>query len=179
MRKILITSAAVFLAAPTFAMIIWYGVSFYPYLDEIGAFSKRGSESIRALRGNFQRIVEIAETKPRVRSYAMEQAFWKLEPEKNRSQPSLHVNNVLWFVSSYIHFSDEEILGIWVDCSLLGCGKGLNVAVEKYYNTKLHNLDERDLIGLAVLVRSPTRYEPGSERSEKRISEIIKLLSAC
>lgn len=178
MRKILITSAAVFFAAPIIAMIIWYGTSFYPYLDEMDAFSNRGSKSIQVLRSDFPRIVEIAETKTRIRSYAMEQAFWTLEPEKYQAQPSLHVNNLLWFVSSYIHFSDQEILGIWVDCSLFGCGKGLNLAVEKYYNTKLQNLNERDQIGLAVLVRSPTRYKPGSDRSETRISEITKLLSA-
>ena len=103
------------------------------------------------------------------------QAYWSLVFKDKRSgNLSWHLNNLLWEMASCLHFGEQEVFGLWVNCALFDCGEGLREAARKYYGKRLPELSRRELAGLVVLVRSSTRFKPGSEGSEKRINEILE-----
>ena len=168
---------AVVVAILVFAVIFWYSSTFLPYMDELGVISERGNLSMGDNKKYFYRAVVAAESKDRIRSYAMRQAYWSLV-YSNESKGNLkwHFNNALWYYASFVHLNDQEVFGILVDCGLFFCGKGLNKASSTYYGKKIVQLSNRELIGMAALVKSPSRYKPGSRFSENRIKKIIEKL---
>lgn len=175
MRKYIARVFILTIVTPVIGLVIWYCVSFYPNLKELNKVSIEGNISIDNVNPIFSSFVVNSESKKGIRIYAMRQAFWSLVFEnEGKGNISWHGNNALWFLASYIHFDEKEIFGIWVDCALFGCGKGINTAALKYYGKELHMLTEKELAGMAVLVRSPQKYKPGSKSSEERIKEIME-----
>lgn len=160
--------------SPITSVIIWYLVSFFPYKSKLEEISHRANQNIIDFSDRFYLLATTVETEHRIRAYAMRQAYWSLALKENRqSNISWHANNALWYISSYLHFDNQAIFGLWVDCSLYGCGKGLSEAARKYYGKNFANLSERELAGLVLLVRSPQRFIPGNEKAEKRINELL------
>jgi len=158
----------------TVGLIIWYGVSFYPNLKKLELISNRGNETVLDVKDKFYAYAVIAESERNIRLYAMRQAYWSLVFNEVKGSTIIwHSGNTLWLLASYIHFDKSEIFGIWVDCSIYGCGKGLNVAANKYYKKNIPFLNKKELAGLAALVKSPEKYKPGSKNSEEKIMEIL------
>ena len=116
-----------------------------------------------------------AETKSGIRGYAVRTAYWTLVfKDEHKGNMSWHANNLLWLLASHLHFNDKEIFGLWLSCSIVGCGKGLPSASEIYYGKKLSKLTHREMVGLVAMAKSPSVFKPGSDRSEKRIEFILK-----
>lgn len=176
MPRWVVRSVMLIIIAPVLGVFVWYGVSFYPYIDKLDEISSNGTKSIDSITPEFYKYAVVAESKNGIRIYSMRQAYWSLvfSGKQRRNNLEWHGNNLLWVMASYIHFDENEIFGIWVNCAVFGCGKGLNAVALKYYGKALYNLNEKELAGMAALVRNPQKYKPGSERSEERIRVIIE-----
>jgi hypothetical protein len=99
---------------PLLALGFWYAVSFLPHVNEVKRLAERGIQSIAHANPSFSALAVAGETKKGLRLYAMRQAYWSLVFEKSgSSQLSWHANNALWYVSSYLHFREDEVFGIW------------------------------------------------------------------
>ncbi len=61
-----------------------------------------------------------------------------------------------------------------MSCSLYGCGKGLKEAAHLNYNREIFDLNMKELISLAVLVRGPSLFKIGSKKSEEKIKIIME-----
>ncbi len=161
--------------APILGVAVWYSVSFLPYLGELKEISSRGSASINGVETVLYPLAVASESKVGLRSYAARQAYYSLVYEKKPGRMlAWHANNLLWYSASFIHFNDQEAFGIWAQCALSGCGHGLNEIAQKYFGKELVSFSERELAGLVAVVRSPTRFAPGTEAGEKRTNEILE-----
>lgn len=155
--------------APAFALFIWYGVSFLVHLSELKSLAAQGQEIKASANPAFYKLAVLGETKDRIRSYALRQAYWSLVAEKEHgSTLSSHLNNLLWLASSHIHLNEDEVFGLWVECSLYGCGHGLMDASNKYFRKPINALTVEELAGLVALVKSPAMFAPGTTRGEER-----------
>jgi len=160
--------------APLLTLVLWYVIAFLPYLGELKLISSRGSDSIKNIENVFYPLAVAGETTQGLRSYAVRQAYWSLVYEQNQGRTLVwHTNNILWRGASFVHFNEHEIFGLWVECALSRCGSGLTTTARKYFGKEISDLTERELASLVALVKSPSRYAPGSEPGERRANEIL------
>lgn len=153
----------------------WYVVSFLPYRNDLETIAMKGEKAIRNIKPSLYPMAVAGETKVGIRSYAMRQAYFSIVFEKHRNNMlSWHANNVLWYFASYIHLTNDEVFGIWVECSFSGCGRGLREASLKYFNTEIDDLSEKEMAGLIAVVRNPARYAPGTALGENRAKQILE-----
>jgi hypothetical protein len=179
MRKWMFRILLAIVATPIIGLIVWYGISFLPHINEIKEMSDSGAEMASPVYDPLKKLAVASETKKGIRVYAIRQAYWSLVFSEERSSTlSWHANNTLWYLVSNLHYSEEEVFGLWVSCALAGCGKGLPDVALKYYGKTLNNMSERELAGLVAMVRSPSKYKPGSSHSEKRIEYILNRAKA-
>ena len=177
MRKWIVRVLLTLLLSPFAAFAIWYVLSFQPYTSQIEKLAKYGNSEAQPVISELHEYAVAAETEYGIRAYASRQAYWHLVFSKKRTSTlSWHLNSVLWYVASYITFNNKEMFGVWVACSVSRCGKGLPEASKEYYGKELALMSQHELLGLVAMVKSPSTYKPGSERSEKRIEYILRNL---
>ena len=175
MKKWILRISVFSILTPTTLLILWYSISFLPYLNKINGLAESGNETIKPIYRSFYPLAVAGETKERIRIHAMRQTYWFLVYSKNHSKViGWQLNNLLWYFASEIHLTDQEVFGLWVNCALYGCEKGLSEASQIHYNKFLDELSIQEQAGLIALVRSPSRYRVGSEKYENRIREIIE-----
>lgn len=166
---------AVIIAAPALALLTWYMASFAPHLRELRSLAAQGMKVKEDANPAFYSLAVAGETKNLIRSYAVRQAYWSLVAEKGSGGTlSWHLDNILWQVASHLHFNEDEVFGIWVECSLYGCGRGLKEASLKFFGKPIGTLSEEELAALVALVKSPSIYPPGTPRGEERKHMILK-----
>jgi hypothetical protein len=174
-RSWLKVMAAGVVAVPVLGLLIWYMASFIPHLGELKSLAGQGVKIKKDANPAFYSIAVAGETTNRIRSHAFQQAYWSLVAEKrNSGMLSWHLNNVLWQIASHLHFNNEETFGIWVECSLYGCGRGLEEASQKFFGKAINTLSEDELAGLVALVKSPSIYAPGTMRGQDRKRMILE-----
>lgn len=162
-------------SVPVIVLLFWYLRSFLPHLSELGSISERGMAVKATVKPVFYRLAELGETKWGIRSYGIRQAYWSLEAGKSiKKAHAWHLNNVLWLAASSVHFNEEQLFGIWVECSLYGCGHGLIEASEKYFGKPIADLTIEELAGLVALVKSPQIFAPGKPKGEERKRKILE-----
>lgn len=161
------------LLTPIIGSLIWYIISFYPHVEKLNDWASKGTQTVNRLNNNIYSYAVVAESKPSIRYYAIRQAYRSLTNNTHQSNLAWHSVNALWLASSYLHFDDNEIFGLWVECALFKCGLGLGEAAKKYYHKSIIDLSERELVGLIVLTKNPERYTPGSRYSEERIKKVL------
>ncbi len=174
MKKWILRLIIIVLLTPVL-LIAWYSISFLPHLNEINRLVENGNEKIKPIFQTFYPLAVAGETKERIRGYALRRAYWYLAHRKEKKgMDSWHLNNILWNFASHIHLTDKEVFGLWVNCSLFECDKGLSKASLMYHKKILSKLSLQEQAGLVALVRSPSRYKVGSKKSKIRIKEIIE-----
>lgn len=179
MKKWILRSLFIVILSPLIFLIGWYSNSFLPYLNEINKSVVTGNEKIKPILTTFYPLAIAGETKEGIRWYAIRQTYWSLVHSKEKNgHGSWHLNTTLWYYASHIHLTDQEVFGLWVNCSLYGCDKGLSEAAQEYYEKLLSELSYEEQAGMVALVRSPSRYKVGSEKSKNRIKEIIEKAEA-
>lgn len=177
MRRLLKILGVVIIVGPLAALLLWYAISFLPHIGELKSISARGHESIARMNSAFYPLAVAGETKQGLRSYAMRQAYWSLEFQHTpRPRRTLwwHANNLLWLGASYLHFNEREIFGLWVACALSYCDGGLHTIARQHFGKEIAHFSERELAALVAMVRSPSRYAPGTVRGEQRANRILE-----
>ncbi|SRR5712692_434138 len=175
MRKWIKRALVLTAALPAFALCLWYALSFLNHVGELKAIAERGNKSVASVERVLYSLAVAGETKEGLRSYALRQAYASLVFDENPSSMlSRRANDALWYFASNLHLRDQQVFGLWVECALYGCGRGLKEAAREYFGKELHNLSERELAGLVALVKSPSIFKPGSERGEQRTNEILE-----
>jgi hypothetical protein len=172
-----IVAALCFGIVPTTVAIVaaWHIVSFVPYLNELRKLADSGEKSLGPNRTLLCRLVMTAETNAGMRNYAIKQAYFHFVAEKHSgSTLSWHVNTLLWRAGSVIHLSEREVCGIWAECALYGCGRGLREAARRHLADELQYLTDIQLAALVVMVRSPSRFAPNTKLGSERASELLK-----
>jgi len=175
MRKWIVRVLLTLLISPVVAFGIWYELSFQPYTNQIEELANYGNSEAQPVMPELHKYAVAAETEYGIRAYASQQTYWHFVFSNNRTSTlSWHINSVLWYAASYLKFDDKEIFGVWVACSVLRCGRGLPEVSKEYYGKEIARMDQHELLGLVAMVKSPSAYKPGSERSEKRIEYILR-----
>jgi hypothetical protein len=164
-----------FIGTPLLALAAWYSFSFLPHLGELNEISSRGSESVKEIENVLYPLAIAGESREGLRSYAVRQAYFSLVDKDNPGRMLVwHANNFLWYGASYLHFNNHELFGIWAQCALLGCAQGLNEVARKYFGKDLTAFSKKELAGIVAVIRSPTRFAPGTEAGEKRANVILE-----
>jgi hypothetical protein len=164
----------ILVAAPLLALCIWYAVYFLPYLGEIKISALRGNKSIENIQHLIYPLAVAGETKEGIRIYAARQTYVSFAYKKQRRGITYwHFNNLLWYFLIPIHFTEQQIFGLWVDCALSECGGGFNKISHKYFGKELKDCSENELAALVALVRSPSQYAPNSQAGKQRTKEIL------
>lgn len=177
MRKWIVRVLLTLLVSPFVIFAIWYGLTYQPYKNQIEELAKYGISEAQPVMPELHKYAIAAETEYGIRVWASRQAYWYLGlDDKHTSTLSRHINSALWYAATYITFDDKEIFGVWVACSVSGCGKGLSGASKEYFGKEMALLNPHELLGLVAMVKSPRAFNPGSERSEKRIEYILQNL---
>ena len=156
--------------------LLWYALAYLPYVGLIRTLATQGANSIQGADPLLRPLVLADQTPAQVRSYAMRQAYASLVFDNNRgSAISWHANTTLWYLASYLHLRDGEMLGLWAQCAF-GCGHGLSQASLQYLHKDVHLLSGREAANLVAAVKSPVRYVPGSSANERRTDELLARL---
>ena len=173
--KFILRVVAIIVLVPVLWLAVWYIQSFFPHIDELHAISERGQLSMVNNKELFYKYAVAAESKEGIRKSATGMAYWSLVFSKNRPKNNLswHFDNLFWYLASFIHFNEQDIFGIWINCAFYGCGRGLNEVSRIYYDKGLSELSKKELAGIAAFVTNPPLYKPGSKKSEDRIKQII------
>lgn len=82
-----------------------------------------------------------------------------------------HLIGLHWRLWISIKYSEQEHYALWLALAPYGKGRGMNEAATFYFNEPIDQLSCHQLAQLVVMVRAPTRFTPGSEKSEQRIKE--------
>jgi hypothetical protein len=163
------------LIVPVVTFLIWYKIGYLPYEYELKTISRQGVENIGELDKNFYKIAVAAKSTNNIRSWAMTQAYWLLKWKQNPGRTlSWHINTLLWYLSSYLNFDEQEVFGIWIECAVEPCNSGLKLTAQKYFNKNLTELNDWQLARLVSFVESPSVYAFGKEKGEKRANEILE-----
>lgn len=171
LKKIVLTILLSFFAVPLTILGIWYAISFLPYLNQLKIYAAQGEEKVKNINPNFYSIVLVVETKKGIRIHAIRRAYSKLRQHKRIKRD---ITEVLWIYASYIHFSESEIFGLWVEC-LLGRRRDFEGGIaQKYFKKSLENLSEKELASLVAMVWGGMAFAPDTERGEKRANYIIE-----
>ena len=177
MKRFITIFSIIFLILPLFAVSIWYCVSFLPYLSEITAIEKEGKDIVTSAPPILYKIAVAAESIKSIRTHAIAKVYWNIVFEVKAQRPIFRqFNEMLWLASSYIHFSNEQAFYLWACYAVYESGHGLGNASMYYFNKPLSELNEESLVALVVASRNPSRFKPGTERSEERIKTILKIL---
>jgi len=177
MKKYLILCLMLVILLPLLGGVAWYCFSYLPHVSEINYIVTQGDSIVSSAPHVLYDIAIADGSKESIRTYAIQQAYWHLGRNENPGKMLLsQLNESLWLLVSYLHFSEKQVFSIWVYYAPYEGGRGLKDASLYYFKKPLSDLDERSLAALVVVVRSPSRYKPGTERSERRIEQIFKKL---
>lgn len=91
---------------------------------------------------------------------------------ENRNQAFQHIESLNWYFWFKVLYSEEQIFSLWLSKMPYESGRGVYGASRYYFNEDFKNISCRQVLQLVVMVRSPTRFRPGGEASEKRIQEV-------
>lgn len=154
-------------------MVVRYADSFLPHLSELEKIAAEANEQVVPIADAFYPLAVAVEGKDNIRSYAMQEAYRSLGYDEHKMSFEWFFDRLIWKLSSHLHLDEREVFGIWVSCSLFGCGKGLFEAARKYHGKEIVELSCQELAGLAAVVQAPMTYKPRSKKSEERITEIL------
>jgi len=82
-----------------------------------------------------------------------------------------HLMGLHWHLWLWVLYSEKEVYQLWLAMAPNGSGQGMNEASKLHFNKTFEELSCYQLAQLVVMVRSPTAFKPGSERSEERIKK--------
>lgn len=80
-----------------------------------------------------------------------------------------HLIGLHWHLWVRVMYSEQEQYSLWLALAPYGKGRGMNEAAIYHFNKPLEQLSCYQLAQLVVMVRAPTMFKPGSEKSEQRI----------
>ena len=89
-----------------------------------------------------------------------------------------HLVGLHWLFWVWVLHSEKEVFKLWLAIAPYESGSGMNDASMHYFNQSIEQLSCNQLAELVVMVRSPSKYKPGSERSKQRIMS-RGMASAC
>ena len=84
-----------------------------------------------------------------------------------------HINNIIWYFASHVHFSEREIFGLWMACAYKGCDNGFNVAAQDYFGKRLFDLSDYELAALIAAGRGD-HYAPNTEQGKQFTQKIFE-----
>jgi hypothetical protein len=82
-----------------------------------------------------------------------------------------HLIGLHWHLWVRVMYSEQEQYFLWLALAPYGKGRGMNEAAVYHFNKPFEQLSCYQLTQLVVMVRAPTRFKPGSEKSEQRIKD--------
>jgi hypothetical protein len=82
-----------------------------------------------------------------------------------------HLIGLHWHLWVRVMYSEQEQYSLWLALAPYGKGRGMNEAAIYHFNKPLEQLSCYQLAQLVVMVRAPSRFKPGSEKSEQRIKD--------
>ena len=162
------------ISVPILLPIIWYVISFLPNRPIMNRYISHGETISTSAPKDLYDLAVLRETLPGIRRFAVAQSYRTIITETSNSKLVHHFDNLVWYIASYIHYTDKEIYYIWLDCAVEMCDFGLDMASIKYLGKSIEDLNIHELAGLVVLVRGPSIFKPGSNRFEEHIDKLLE-----
>lgn len=82
-----------------------------------------------------------------------------------------HLLGLHWQLWVRLLYSEDEIFRLWLAMVPYGDGRGMKDAAQFHFESDLDSLSCYQLAQLVVMVRAPSMFKPGSERSINRIRD--------
>lgn len=160
---------------PIFGAMGCYSFGFLPYLDELKSVAQSGRDNLIEIEDEIYLIAVAADGRENIRKHAIKSAYWSIYSSKNNQKVIVrNLTEMLWYVSSYLHFDDLEIFHIWSLYAPYEKGRGLAKSSEYYFNKKLEMLTHKQLAVLIAVTKSPSRYKLGSAKLNTRVKSILE-----
>lgn len=173
MKRVAFILLIVIFCFPFLGLGTWYAITFLPHLSELREIVQQGTAVVSSAPPVLYKMAVAAESRNSIRGYAVREAYCHLGRKEKQRMLLWHLDNLLWQLSSRLHFTDEQAFSLWVYYAPYEKGHGLGNAARYYYKKPLSELDERGMAALVAATRSPAKYKPGTYASEKRIQEIL------
>lgn len=126
--------------------------------------------------GQLYTLAVAAEGKDGIRQFGIKGAYWEIVYKHKRTDIGRwHLGNALWYISSYLHFDDEEMFRMWANFAPYEKGQGLTGSATYYFNKPLADLTTKEYATLVAVVKSPSMFKPGTPRGEERIKRVIAI----
>ncbi len=156
--------------------LTWYFNSYSPYISEI----KRTIEISKSEIGNeisdLYKLATIVESKKSIHVYSARTSYYHLSYSKQdvRNNTAWHLNQLLWYVSNDLHFTDEDIFYLWCHFSLNVNGFGINNASLKYFSKPIQELSIEKQIQIIGMVKAPSIFIPGTDKGSQRTEMLLE-----
>ena len=152
----------------------WYGFGFLQYKNEIDHVLVNSDKMYKDVDSSLYKLSVIAEGEKGIVRWASQRAYWDIAHHKEDKNLTRQLNSLLWFYCIQLHYNQKEIFKLWCHYSLYIDGYGLNNAALKYFGKSIKELSLEEKAAIVAMVKSPSRYEPGSEKSIERIKYILE-----
>ena len=87
-----------------------------------------------------------------------------------------HLVGLHWHLWVRVMYSEQEQYALWLALAPYGKGRGMNEAATFFFNKPIEKLSCHQLAELVVMIRAPTTFKPGSEKTEQRINSFSEFL---
>ncbi len=163
----------IIIAVPILFIFSWYLINFLPHANELEQKVNSGQKIVSGV-SDIQKLAVLAESNSGIRNYAIRQAYVELSlNERYQKTPYWHLNTVLWYFYSKLHYNENEMFFMWSTYAPYEKGTGLQNSAKYYFKKELKDLSLREKTEIVAMVKGPSIYKHGSERLNKRVDSIL------
>lgn len=170
-RRALLAVVSALLLAPVIYLLAYFSIEIYPQLEEIDAMLVAEPEHTSPPPGLYQLALR-AETKQGILNYVSKALAHRSAGERE-SVGAWQLRMMRWYFAVSALYSEHEQFVLWLELAPFERGRGLNAASLYFFGKPLSRLTEEELAALVAMVRSPSVFRPGSERSKERVRFLL------
>lgn len=158
---------------PLIGLVLWYFSSFYPYLSELKSIVT-AEEKVLSSVSDIYKLATMVESSESIRRHGLQQAYLELvfEKDKRADEQQWYLNTTLWYLSSYLHFDENEIFYLWSSSVYVG-ERGLQNSSIHLFGKELSELSLRQKAELIAMVEAPDYFKLHGDALKKRADSIL------
>jgi hypothetical protein len=170
--KYLFLFAVLLIVGSFVALVIYDLVEFRPYRHDIDAMLQDSHPLHKHPPEILSYLIDLSEGRDGIKFFVARRLLAKFEHTRHRAL-WWHITDGLWTFLVSIHYSDQDILTLWLDFAPYKGGLGLNASANWHYGRDLDRLSTEEIARIVTIARSPSLYERDQERLEKRARTLL------
>ncbi len=152
----------------------WYFASFYKYKGDIDRVFALAEKEYEVIDREIYQLAVIAEGEDCFSRWAPQRAYWDIVDYRSKKHFTNQLNWLLWYYAFQMHYDQQKMFRLWCHYVVSPKGNGLKKAALHYFGKHIEALSLREKAAIVAMVRSPSRYAPGNEPSEQRVTDILE-----